>query len=214
MDKPYLKNKIYSNKGLFILSLIFLLSLVFYFSDEINFREEQSNKVESIISNDTNEQNISSNNLTLETSLPTKILIPRLNIQSDFDVPLDLNSNGEVEVPKDFSKVGWYKHSPAPGSLGPAVILGHVDSYKGPAVFFSLGQLEVGDDIYIEREDGKTAHFKVDFLERYEQKEFPTEQVYGNIDYAGLRLVTCSGIYLKGKQRYTHNLVVYARLVE
>lgn len=150
----------------------------------------------------------------LPASVPVTLRIPRLNLESSFVPPLGLLENGEVAVPDSYTHVGWYKHSPTPGALGPAVILGHVDSYAGPAVFFSLGQLEPGDDVYVDREDGTTAHFKVESLERPSQAAFPTQRVYGNIDHAGLRLITCSGIYVRGTARYTHNLIVYARLVE
>lgn len=152
--------------------------------------------------------------LAFPPSNPTRLLIPNLKLNTSFVEPLGLLPNGEAAVPDSYGEVGWYKYSPTPGSLGPSVIFGHVDSYTGPAVFFSLGQLKVGDDIYIEREDGTTVHFKVESLERPAQSEFPTARVYGDIDYAGLRLITCSGIYVRGTQRYTHNLIVYARLVE
>jgi sortase (surface protein transpeptidase) len=150
---------------------------------------------------------------TMPSSMPTSLRIPKLSIDTTFTEPLGLLEDGEVAVPDSDTEVGWYKYSPTPGALGPAVILGHVDSYTGPAVFFYLGQLEPGDDVYVDREDGTTAHFKVESLERPSQAKFPTARVYGNIDHAGLRIITCSGLYVKGKQRYTHNLVVYARLV-
>lgn len=149
----------------------------------------------------------------LPPSEPTRLRIPKLDIDTTFVPPLGLLQNGEVAVPDSYTEVGWYKFSPTPGALGPAVILGHVDSYAGPAVFFYLGQLEPGDDVFIDRADGSTAHFKVESLERPKQAEFPTERVYGDIDHAGLRIITCTGIYVRGNQRYTHNLVVYARLV-
>lgn len=149
----------------------------------------------------------------LPSSEPTRLRIPKLDIDTTFVPPLGLLQNGEVAVPDSYTEVGWYKFSPTPGALGPAVILGHVDSYAGPAVFFYLGQLEPGDDVFIDRADGSTAHFKVESLERPKQAEFPTERVYGDIDHAGLRIITCTGIYVRGNQRYTHNLVVYAKLV-
>jgi sortase (surface protein transpeptidase) len=150
----------------------------------------------------------------LSESLPTRLRIPKISVDTTFVEPLGLAQSGEVAVPDSDTEVGWYQYSPTPGELGPAVVLGHVDSYTGPAVFFYLGQVEPGDDIYIDREDGSTAHFVVEALERPKQSEFPTARVYGNLNYAGLRLITCSGIYERGKQRYTHNLVVYAKLVE
>lgn len=149
----------------------------------------------------------------LSESEPVRLRIPKLSIDTTFTPPLDILASGEVQVPDSNTEVGWYKYSPTPGEIGPAVVLGHVDSYTGPAVFFYLGQLEPGDDVFIERQDGTVAHFKVDSLERPKQVEFPTERVYGNIAHAGLRLITCSGIYIKGQQAYTHNLIVYASLV-
>ena len=151
--------------------------------------------------------------LVLSKSLPVKLRIPELSIDSSFVAPLGLLPDGEVEVPDSYTEVGWYKFGPTPGELGPAVILGHVDSYQGPAVLFSLGQLEIGQKIFIDREDGTTAVFEVTELERPRQSAFPTAQVYGDIDHSGLRIITCSGIYVRGTQRYTHNLIVYAKLV-
>jgi sortase (surface protein transpeptidase) len=150
----------------------------------------------------------------LPEAQPLRLKIPKINIDTGFVAPLGLEESNEVSVPDSDTEVGWYKYSPTPGEIGPSVILGHVDSYTGPAIFYSLGQVDEGDDIYVDRADGSTAHFKVEKLERYKQSEFPTEMVYGNINYAGLRLITCSGIFSKGQQKYSHNLVVYARLVE
>ncbi len=151
---------------------------------------------------------------TLSRELPTYIKIPSINVEAMFDVPLDLNPDQTITVPDDYDKVGWYKLGAAPGEMGTAAILGHVDSREGPAVFFSLGQLSPGDSIYITRADGSEAEFIVEYLERYKQEEFPTEKVYGQTSYPSLRLITCTGTFKKGEQRYTHNLVVYARLVK
>ncbi len=148
----------------------------------------------------------------LPKSKPLQIRIPKINVVADFEAPLGLNKDGEVAVPDAYDTVGYYKYGPTPGELGPAVILGHVDSIHGPAIFYSLGQLDVGDEIDIDREDGTTATFIVTNLERHPQSGFPTEEVYGNINYAGLRLITCSGIFNKGAQRYSHNLIVFAEL--
>lgn len=145
-------------------------------------------------------------------SAPTVLSIPKINLQAEFVAPLDLNDDGTVSVPDDYSRVGWYKYGATPGEVGPTVILGHVDSKEGPAVFYSLGQLKEGDEVSVTREDGTIATFAVDELRRYNQDNFPTEKVYGQIDYAGLRLVTCTGLYDRKSQRYSHNLVVYATL--
>jgi sortase (surface protein transpeptidase) len=150
---------------------------------------------------------------TLNPADPVALRIPKIEIDATFEGPLGLNEDQSIEVPDSYEALGWYEYGPTPGEAGPAVILGHVDSFEGPAVFFRLGQLEVGDEIEVDRADGTTAVFAVTELLRARQNDFPTAQVYGDIDHAGLRLITCSGTFSRGIQRYSHNLIVFARLV-
>lgn len=144
---------------------------------------------------------------------PTKIKIAKIGIAANI-VNLGLNSDQTLEVPKAGSDVGWFDGSPAPGALGPAVMVGHLDTVRGAAVFYNLKQLTAGDMVEVEREDGSTAVFKVDASEKYSQDNFPTDKVYGPIDHAGIRLITCSGQYSLLKGRYSDNLVVYGTLVD
>lgn len=148
----------------------------------------------------------------LHESDPVRLRIPKLLIDTNF-VPLGLMENGEIEVPAGYTEVGWYTYGPTPGELGPAVVLGHVDSKTGPGVFMFLGQLAPGDLIHVDRNDGSVATFRVTSLERYNRDEFPTEKIYGNIPYAGIRLITCSGFYDRASERYDRVLVVYGELV-
>lgn len=144
--------------------------------------------------------------------LPVRLEIPSINIDTTFVEPLGLNVDQTVSVPDSYEKVGWYKNGASPGEVGPAVILGHVDSRTGPAVFYSLGQVKVGDEVRITRADGSVAVFEIKKLARYSQDEFPTLDVYGPTSGATLRLVTCSGTYDRGQERYSHNLVLYGEL--
>ena len=213
-----LKSYIYSNTGAAFFALLFILTLLITSTAEKNdTKKTEVDVVENnteISAGDNNEINHDIKGSVLAGSNPVSLQIPKINVDTEFEAPLGLFPDGEIEVPDSYTAVGWYENSPTPGELGPAIILGHVDSIAGPAVFYSLGQLEVGDDIYVGRKDGSVAHFQVTLLERYEQVEFPVEKVYGDIDHAGLRLITCSGIFSRGSQRYSHNLVVYAKLVE
>ncbi len=145
-------------------------------------------------------------------SAPVRLVVPALKLDTTFVPPLGLLPDQTVGVPNSYTEVGWYSGGVSPGEIGPAVILGHVDSKDGPAVFYSLGQLKEGDDIEITRDDGTVATFSVTKLQRYPQSNFPTLDVYGPTDEAVLRLVTCTGIFNKGEQRYSHNLVVFAHL--
>jgi hypothetical protein len=150
----------------------------------------------------------------LGESEPVRLRIPAVRIDTTFEGGMGLNADKTVQVPDSFTEVGWYKYGPTPGELGPAVILGHVDSKDGPAVFWSLGQLEAGDEVLVDRADGSVARFVVTELKRVDQDEFPTREVYGDVEHAGLRIITCSGVYNRGVQRYSHNLIVFAKLAE
>jgi sortase (surface protein transpeptidase) len=118
-----------------------------------------------------------------------------------------------METPNVLDYVtGWYKYSPTPGELGPAIIVGHVDSYKGISVFWRLRELVPGDTIDITRADGSVAKFQVNSLQQFDQTNFPTQAIYGDINYAGLRLITCGGTFNRKTGHYDHNMVVFASL--
>jgi LPXTG-site transpeptidase (sortase) family protein len=142
---------------------------------------------------------------------PRTLTIPTLGLEAPFGPSLGIASDQTVEVPTGYTEVGWYRYSAEPGMAGTAVVLGHVDSRAGPGVFYSLGQLVVGDEILITRATGEVVRYQVYELTRYPRAEFPTERVYGQGSESELRLVTCSGTFSRGRQEYTHNLVVYAR---
>ena len=154
--------------------------------------------------------------LILQTSQPVSLSIPSLGVKSAL-LDLGLNKDGTVQVPSltdPDSKAGWYKNSPTPGAVGPAIILGHIDSKQfGPGVFYELGTLKPGQEIDVTRQDGTVAVFKVDGVRSYPKNMFPTKDVYGNIDHAGLRLITCGGTFDPGKHSYESNIVAYASLV-
>jgi sortase (surface protein transpeptidase) len=151
--------------------------------------------------------------VSYERSAPVRLVIPKIKLDASFEGPLGLNEDRTIQVPKSFEKLGWYQYGATPGEAGTAVILGHVDSYRGPAIFWSLGQLKAGDTFEVDREDGTKLTFVVETSERYSQDDFPTEKVYGKTAYPSIRLITCTGVYNHGTQRYSQNLVVYGRLL-
>jgi Sortase domain len=150
--------------------------------------------------------------LILPASEPLAVRIRRLGVQSRL-VRLGLDSAGEMQVPSDPSLAGWYTRGPAPGALGPAVIAGHVTWNLQPAVFYRLSELREGDRVQVMRKDHQTAVFAVVNVVRYPKTRFPTGHVFGALNYAGLRLITCGGTYDATYHRYLDNVVVFARLV-
>ncbi|GAA4609727.1 sortase (surface protein transpeptidase) [Actinoplanes octamycinicus] len=147
----------------------------------------------------------------MSTSKPTRVVIPAL----DVDVPLTglgQQPDGTMQVPTDAKTVGWYTKAPTPGALGPAVLAGHVDYQKQPGTFNKLSDLKPGDSVNVDREDGSMAMFTVVKVERYAKANFPTDAVYGAINRAGLRLITCGGDFDTTAGHYEDNIVVYADL--
>ncbi|OKJ25084.1 sortase [Streptomyces sp. CB02130] len=147
----------------------------------------------------------------LSASRPLSITIPAIDVTSPLE-DLGLGRNRAMDTPRDPDKAGWYTPGPTPGSVGPSVIAGHVTWDGAPAVFFKLTDLDPGDRIDVRRADGSTAAFTVDRTAVYPKDEFPTVEVYRNLDHAGLRLITCGGEYSASDSRYADNVVVYATL--
>jgi hypothetical protein len=116
-------------------------------------------------------------------------------------------------VPTSFSVAGWYDLGPAPGDPGAAVVLGHVDSTSGPAVFYRLGDLAPGELVRVAREDGTDALFRVYAIREFAKSAFPTSLVYGRTRGAELRLITCGGPFDETTGHYLDNVVVFARAI-
>jgi sortase (surface protein transpeptidase) len=137
------------------------------------------------------------------------ILIPAIGVDAKV-IPLGLASDGSLEVPLDYGLAGWWTGGPFPGEPGPAVIVGHVDSKAGPAVFYWLRALRPGDRIIVWRAGEARSRFVVDSMEWYAKAAFPTRRVYGPVPGPALRLITCGGAFDHSTGHYVDNLVVFA----
>ncbi|MGK5732493.1 class F sortase [Streptomyces sp. URMC 124] len=144
-------------------------------------------------------------------SLEIKILGLKAPVESH-----GLDKLGGVELPpyERAHAVSWYKDGPTPGSLGPSVIVGHVDTEKAPAVFAGLSVLKRGAKIHVNRADGTVAEFTVEDITVVPNEPFDADKVYGPLDTdrAELRLITCGGEYDRKKHLYSANIVVTSYL--
>jgi hypothetical protein len=143
---------------------------------------------------------------------PVRLSIPAIAVSTPL-VPLGRLPDGSLEVPHDWDTAGWYKRGPRPGQPGPAVILGHVDSRAGPAVFFRLRELRPRNIVRVSLADGRILVFRVQRVERYPKDKFPAEAVYFPTLNRELRLITCGGEFDYASRNYRDNIVVYATLV-
>ena len=115
---------------------------------------------------------------------------------------------GVLNVPTSTETVGWW---PGPRDR-PTVLVGHVDSHSGPAVFFRLPDVIVGTDIEVTRGTSSTT-FVVTGVQRVAKAQFPSTAVYSGSPRS-LRLVTCGGVFDHRTGHYEDNIVVYADMVE
>lgn len=152
--------------------------------------------------------------VALETnrSVPVTLRIPAIGLAVPLGSTLGLNPDGSVQVPTGTAQPGWFQLGPTPGQLGSAVMLGHVDSYQGPGVFFQLRTLAAGDQVDVGLADGTTAQFTVNSIAMYSKQQFPAPQVYGSHGSSALQLVTCGGVFDSQTGSYLSNVVVYTSL--
>ncbi|HEY1626178.1 MAG TPA: class F sortase [Streptosporangiaceae bacterium] len=146
-----------------------------------------------------------------QPALPVRLWIPAIAVSTPL-VRLGRLPDGSLQVPRDWDKAGWYDQGPRPGQPGPAVILGHVDSKSGPAVFYQLQTLRPGDIVRVGLADGRKLVFRVQQVKRYPKDKFPTEAVYLPTLSRELRLITCGGTFDYASGHYRDNIVVYATL--
>ena len=140
---------------------------------------------------------------------PVSLTIPLIGVKTNL-ITLGLAKGGTMQVPSSTTVAGWYTGSPRPGSIGSAIIVGHIDSETGPGVFYRLTELRRGDDVFVKRADGTTAEFRVTSIQTYLKDQFPTGKVYGPTPDAELRLITCGGAFDSATRHYLSNIVVYA----
>ena len=107
------------------------------------------------------------------------------------------------------AEAGWYRFTSEPGSVGNSVIVGHVDTYVGPAVFYRLYQLAAGDAIDVVTGAG-TERFDVRWVREIPKAAFPVSQVFGETGKRQLWLITCGGAFDYQTGHYMDNIIVSA----
>ncbi|GGY27980.1 class F sortase [Streptomyces omiyaensis] len=149
----------------------------------------------------------------LARSLPVRVQLPSAAVDARGILDLGLNADGTVEVPSvaQADRIGWYTKGVTPGETGPAVLIGHFDTERGPAVLKDVSKVRVGDELTVTRADGTAAVFRVRELQQVDKDAFPTEKVYGDTRRPELRVITCGGELVDGHR--PDNIILYADLV-
>lgn len=145
------------------------------------------------------------------TPRPQTLRIPALDLNTPVDV-VGLDTQGQVEVPVDVGRTGWYGFSSKPGSgEGSTVIVGHRDGVdQGAGAFIDLGSLTPGDRIAVDRVDGSTIRYEVVSREAFDKNRVPLRELFSRSGPSRLTLITCGGPFDPSALSYTDNIVVTA----
>ncbi|MGP4077130.1 sortase domain-containing protein [Halobacillus sp. K22] len=145
--------------------------------------------------------------------IPANIQIPAIDVNSEIE-SVGVLDNGQMGVPEDPDKAGWFEPGTEPGNVGNSVIAGHVDSRTGPAVFYDLDKLEKGDEIIVTDKNGEKKTYVVQKLESYPENDSPISRIFGPTDERRLNLITCTGEFIRDQGGHQDRLVVYSILKE
>lgn len=139
---------------------------------------------------------------------PVRVVVPAIGVDAPL-VRLGLDANRHMEVP-DFGLAGWYVEGPKPGHPGPSAIAAHVDSRRGPDVFYRLGDLAPGDEVRVLYDSGQQVTFVVRSAPVQTPKdELPGDDIWPVTSKRLLTLITCGGSFDHSTGRYRDNVIVY-----
>ncbi len=146
---------------------------------------------------------------------PVRFKIDAVKVKVDAEVEhVGLTEDNAMDVPKAWENVAWYKLGFTPGEKGNSVLAGHLDSDTGPAVFWNLEDLKVGEEVSVLMDTGKTLRFRVTRAEVYYDEDAPIYEIFGPSDSKRLNLITCDGAFDPETKRYDRKLVVFTEMID
>lgn len=156
------------------------------------------------------DKKITKNNLNnKQIEFTPNITIPNIGVSANIQY-VGLTDTGKMATPTNFFDVGLYKYGPLPGEKGSSVIDGHVSNGLGlKAVFGNLKKIKYGDTIYVEMENGNKINFIVTNISIYDFNE-KVPEVFNQNDDSYLKLITCTGSWVKEYKTHNKRLVVTA----
>ena len=144
---------------------------------------------------------------------PVRLDLPASGVSAPID-PVGVADDGQMALPDDVSRVGWYRFGPEPGSPGNAVLAGHVDDREqGRGVLFGLRDVVPGDEFVVTDADGQATRWQVVSRELVQKQVLPLDRIFARNGPARLVVVTCGGPFLPEFRSYRDNVVVVAEPV-
>lgn len=140
---------------------------------------------------------------------PVGLRMPSIGLDTTTVVSVGVEDDGEFEVPPA-DQVGWYRHGPAPGQQGSAVLAAHIAAEGVDGAFRDLDQLDAGDRFEVLDEAGGSQQYEVVGLGEFEKTRLPFEELFAKDGPPRLVLITCGGDFNPSLRSYESNVVAFA----
>lgn len=149
----------------------------------------------------------------VQMPVPVRVVIPAIGVDARIE-RLGLNADETMQVPTTLADAGWFQPGPEPGETGAAVIVGHLNSTRGPGVFARLSSLRRGQVIAVYLQDGSRVRFVARSTLRISKSRFPTKLVYARTPKPTLRVITCAGWLDPATGHHADNYIVFSTLLD
>ena len=169
-----------------------------------------------------------------EATPPSTAAIERIRIPKfDVDAPvivLGLDEDNVMESPEEPCDAGWYDFTSRPGFGSNAVFSGHVDWFNlgstgckcekaggcggpGPAVFWNLKDLAMGDLVEVRLQDGTVYEYRVTARTQVDPDTADIQSIVGPTEREVITIITCGGEFDYEDRHYTERVIVRAERV-
>jgi sortase (surface protein transpeptidase) len=139
---------------------------------------------------------------------PEHLAVPARGVDAVVEA-VGVQPDGQMTLPDDVDRVGWYRFGPAPGADGSAVIAGHVDDREqGLGALAPLREAEVGDEVVVTDSAGTGTRWRVVSRELIQKQVLPLDRLFAREGPPRLTLITCGGPFLAEFGSYRDNVVV------
>ena len=153
---------------------------------------------------------------TVPANNPRYISIPALGVGKTRVMSVSLTKLNTLAMPRNINDAAWYKSSATPGQgYGQVVIDGHNRGVNRDGVFVTLSTLDEGDEIIVERGDGKKITYMVAKTERMSLAEANSSGMQALVkpydpSKEGLGLITNVGKWIPRDKVFDQRILVWA----
>ncbi len=152
------------------------------------------------------------NSYVVAPDMPRFISIPKFGTKSRVRA-VGVDASNKLQAPANIYDAGWFSETVKPGSPGgTSLIDGHVSGWTQKGAFYRLKDLAAGDQIIVERGDGKQISYRVVATETHDVATMDMSRALLSKNTAkhGLNLITCTGQVKSGTNDYDQRLLVFA----